>query len=526
MRAALLDDPVIFTEFKKAVALISEDVKNGSLFKELNQLQAEYLPELRKEFFLLQPFDQSELEQRMALLEEYSKKDLDSLYQVKYFYPELLQAYAIKDSDRSYVELANITPSLVEVLSLNWVAKNDDNKKIDVELTENVTFPLVLQPTPRLAKPAYRKIYFDNKQALYKDYRLEVIAKVSGAQEIVKTKVLPYYGALQSNPVPVSSLQQQALKHQQYLVVDATNATMTIKPGQWQVKESIVVPKDTVLEIGAATRLQFASNAGIISHGSLHFEGKENSLIRLEGINGGDWQGVTVLNAVAASTLSHVLIRETRGMASPGWSLTGGVTFYNSDVTIKDSIFEDSRGEDALNIVHSSFTMDNVTIRKTASDAFDADFSTGSVLGGLYQDIGLAGGGDAIDISGSNITVENTRFINIDDKSLSVGEQSTMHATGLDINGTGTGAASKDGSNLEIKSSEIHNAHVAGLMAYIKKPEFGPGRITASIIDFGDGFEKARAQKGSTIIIDNNKVETVDIDVKDMYKTVMKKGLR
>jgi hypothetical protein len=137
--------------------------------------------------------------------------------------------------------------------------------------------------------------------------------------------VLPYYGALQSNPVPVSSLQQQALKHQQYLVVDATNATMTIKPGQWQVKESIVVPKDTVLEIGAATRLQFASNAGIISHGSLHFEGKENSLIRLEGINGGDWQGVTVLNAVAASTLSHVLIRETRGMASPGWSLTGGV---------------------------------------------------------------------------------------------------------------------------------------------------------------------------------------------------------
>jgi len=321
-------------------------------------------------------------------------------------------------------------------------------------------------------------------------------------------------------------LQQQASNHNQYLVADKSTGTMTIKPGKWRVDESIVVPKDAVLKIGADTRLQFASNAGIISHGGLQFEGKEKSRVRLEGINGSSWQGVVVLNASNASTLSHVLIKETKGMVSPGWELTGGVTFYNSNVTIKDSIFEDSRGEDALNIVHSSFTLENVTIRKTASDAFDADFSTGAVLGGLYQDIGLAGGGDAIDISGSNITVENTRFVNIDDKSLSIGEQSIMQAAGVDINGTGTGAASKDGSKLKLKSSKIRNAHVAGLMAYIKKPEFGPGHITASSIDFGDDFEKARAQKRSSITIDNNEVEAVDIDVKDMYKTVMKKGLR
>ena len=95
----------------------------------------------------------------------------------------------------------------------------------------------------------------------------------------------------------------------------------------------------------------------------------------------------------------------------------------------------------------------------------------------------------------------------------------------MDINGTGTGAASKDGSNLELKASRIQNAHVAGLMAYIKKPEFGPGSITASAIDFGDGFEKARVQKGSHIKIDDREVDTVDIDVNDMYKTIMKKGL-
>lgn len=525
MRAALLDDPVIYAEFKKAVQLISEDLRNGNLLQELEQIEQTYLPSLQKEYFLLRPFDQSELVQRIDLLEAYSKENLDSVYQLKYLYPELIQAFEIKDSDGSYVELANITPSLVDVLSIKWVAKKGD-KTVDVKLTEDVTFPLLLQPTPLLSKATPRKIYFDDDQEFKKDYHLEVVARVTGAQETVKTKVASYYGALTGNPIPVSSLQQQASKHKQYLQINAKSRTMTIEPGRWKVDEMIVVPKGVVLEMSAATTLQFTASAGIISHGSLRFEGKENSRVGLEGVNGESWPGVAVLNADDTSTLSHVLIKGTKGMVSPGWSLTGGVTFYNSDVNINDSILEDSRGEDALNIIHSSFTLVNVTIRKTASDAFDADFSTGSVIGGLYEDIGLAGGGDAIDVSGSEITVENTRFINIDDKAVSVGEQSNLQASGLDIDGTGTGAASKDTSVLKLTSSKIHNARVAGLMAYIKKPEFGPGRIIASTVEFGDGFEKARVQKGSSISIDENEIETVDIDVNDMYKTVMKKGLR
>ena len=62
-------------------------------------------------------------------------------------------------------------------------------------------------------------------------------------------------------------------------------------------------------------------------------------------------------------------------------------------------------------------------------------------------------------------------------------------------------------------------------MAYIKKPEYGPGRIIASSIQFGDGFEKTRVQKESYVSIDDIEVKTVDIDVNDMYRTIMKKGL-
>ena len=524
MRSALLDDPVIYAEFKKAVQVIGEDLRNGNLLQELEQVEQTYLPSLQKEFFLLRPFDQSELVKRIELLESYSKESLDEVYQLKHLYPKLLHAFEINNTDGSYIELANITPSLIDVLSIKWVAK-EGGKTFDVKLAADVEFPLLLQPTPQLSKPAYRKISFDG-QNHKKDYRLEVVARVNGAQEAVNIKVVPYYGALPGNPIPNSSLQEQALKHKQYLDVNVSSKTMIIKPGRWKINETIIVPKGAILKMGADTTLQFTANAGVISHGSLQFTGEENNRVRLQGINDESWLGMVILNAEKTSQLSYVHIKETRGMARQGWSLTGGITFYSSDVEINDSIFEDSHGEDALNIIHAEFMMNNVTIRRTASDAFDADFATGSVLGGLYEDIGLAGGGDAIDVSGSNITVENTRFKNIDDKAVSVGEQSKLKASGLDIDGTGTGAASKDGSVLNLTASKIHNARVAGLMAYIKKPEFGPGRIIASAINFGDGFEKVRAQKESVISVDNNEIETIDLNVKDMYKTVMKKGLR
>jgi hypothetical protein len=526
MRSALLDDPGIYAEFNTAIQLISEDMKNGSLISEMNQIQSNYLPVLRKEFFFLQPYDQTELENRLALLNDYKRTDYKDLYQVSNPHPKLIQAYLLDFIDEPQIELANITPSTVDVLSINWVSNKNSRKNVSINSTSHLTFPLTLPPMPQLGKPVQNIIKIDKTPENVNDYHLEVVAKVRNTYKTERITAIPYYSALTRSPVPESSVQQQLSQHKDFLTVNTSTGTLSIKPGTWKVLTSIVVPKNSMLNISSATTLQFSKQAGIISHGALHFQGTNDSRINLEGIDAGSWQGVTVINAAGESVLSNIEIKAAKGRTESTWSLTGGVTFYKSNVTINDSLIEDSRGEDALNIIHSNFTLDNVTIKKTLSDAFDADFSTGKVSGGLYQDIGLAGGGDAIDVSGSNITAENVRFININDKAISAGERSHVLATGLDINGTGTGAASKDASKLEIKTSTIRNARVAGLMAYIKKPEYGPGKIISSEINFGDGFEKARAQKGSFISIDNKSVNETDFDVKKLYKTVMKPGLR
>lgn len=526
MRSALLDDPAIYSEFESAVKLISDDVKNGSLFEQLGQLQDELLPILRKEFYLLRPFDESELVERIKLLENYDKADLDELYKIDYAYPELVKAYEYRDDDENVLELANITPSPVDVLSIRWVNKKDDSKSFDVDFRTDVRYPFLLQPASHLSRVNFLKLSYEKDKKLKKDYRIEIKAKVSDSQDVVSTEAVSYQRVMTSNPIPTSDLQQQASIHEAYLVANGRDSTMTIKPGNWIVRQPIIVPENTVLKMSGSTVLEFAEDAAIVSRGNLHFVGSEDAPVVLKGVGDKSWPGLAVLNADKKSRLSQVQIKQTKGMTMPQWGLTGGVSFYRSDVEIESSRFEDSRGEDALNIIHSQFTLTDVDISRTASDAFDADFATGNVIGGLYKDIGLAGGGDAIDVSGSDITVENTRFENVDDKSISVGEQSKLQASGVVINGTGTGAASKDASVLKIMSSEINDARVAGLLAYIKKPEFGPGKIIAKDIHFGDGFDESRAQKGSSIKIDDEYIETIDIDVKDMYKTVMKKGLK
>ena len=258
------------------------------------------------------------------------------------------------------------------------------------------------------------------------------------------------------------------------------------------------------------------------------FSGTRDEPIVLEPLasnNKGIWQGMVVMNSPEKSAFKYVTIKNTAGINQPGWKLTGGINYYKSDVNIENCTFQDNAGEDALNIIHSRFEITDTRFINTASDAFDSDFSDGVFTNGEFINIGLLGGGDGIDVSGSNIKVIGTTFKDVSDKALSVGEASKMNVSNVNIISAGTGAASKDGSTLTISNSKISNVQTVGLMAYIKKPEYGAATISAKQISFAESVTPARAQKGSSIMIDGVSIESENINVKEMYRTIMKPGL-
>ena len=158
-----------------------------------------------------------------------------------------------------------------------------------------------------------------------------------------------------------------------------------------------------------------------------------------------------------------------------GWILTGGITFFASDITLDHAIIGNNQTEDAINVVHGNFNFINSEFENTFADAFDSDFSNGIIRDSFFHDIQ----GDAVDVSGTQADISNLNIKNIIDKGLSIGENSHVQAAGIVMDTVGIGAASKDLSSLHIIDSEIKNARYAGLAAYIKKPVYGPATITA-----------------------------------------------
>jgi hypothetical protein len=306
-----------------------------------------------------------------------------------------------------------------------------------------------------------------------------------------------------------------------FLRFDAQARTFYINSGSWHVKQPIILPEDYGLKLAGGTTLKFDKEAFLFTKGPLDFKGSKTAPITLKAAgNSVTWKGLVVLEASKSSIWSYVTVRNTAELRLKDWGLTGGVTFYKSDVVMDSGLFVGARGEDALNIVHAKFQLNNTRFKNTLSDAFDSDFSTGFVKGGSFEQIGIAGGGDGIDVSGSVVNVEGVTFEDISDKALSVGEKSFMKASRLDIDTVGIGAASKDASKLEISNTVIKGASKAGLMAYVKKPEYGPAEIRGVNLMFVDTPFAAKSQQGNTIVIDGKSVDTEDIDVNYMYRTV------
>lgn len=62
----------------------------------------------------------------------------------------------------------------------------------------------------------------------------------------------------------------------------------------------------------------------------------------------------------------------------------------------------------------------------------------------------------------------------------------------------------------------------AGLMAYVKKSEYGPAEITAKILEFNLTKQLAIAQKGSKITIDGVETISKDLNVKELYGSLVR----
>lgn len=525
----LVDDPAVFRVYQSALNELAETFESGQLFAELNERDQQELKILRTEFRLLPNYPLeyvgeriSELQSRYGTSERMpsDQQYLEASVE-RGFYPMLARLRLLEGSDSSTLEITNVIPKAAEVVSLQWVEAST-GRSVQLEAPQ-----LPLRMPARGVGSAAQHWFIDvgSIPGVPGEWSLQGTVRLAGRQWDQTETAYISYAPLKERPIPEASLEELLEQHAFVEPAEGKNA-LRIGPGAHTVESSLFVPRGYALRIEPGAKLRFATDAVMTVNGPLQVAGTEAEPVMFEGIDGGRWPGIIVMHAGERSTVDHWQVRDTSSIITSQWTLTGGINFYASDVEIRASRFLDSHGEDALNIIQSDFLIDGLTIDGTASDAFDSDFSVGTVTNSRFLNVGKAGGGDAVDVSGSQIVVTASEFRDVSDKALSVGEKSEMEASGIDMQNVGTGAASKDGSVLRLSDSKIDGASFAGFSAYIKKPEYGPARIEAANVAISNTETPALAQTGSAVIVDGVELETRDVDVDALYETIMRKGLK
>jgi hypothetical protein len=348
---------------------------------------------------------------------------------------------------------------------------------------------------------------------------VDAIVRLAGLSNEIRA---PLIGAstpddLTMGPLPASSSLAELLEKHPFLSASPDGKSLLVAPGIWDVHDDLVLPDGIALQVSAGTALRFEPGAVLLTRGPVNLMGTASEPIILGAQDAGrGWGGIVVLNAdaVAESLWTYAKVENTFGIARGGWILTGGITFFNSSIRLEHAILGNNQTEDAINVVHGKFAFIDSEFLNTFADGFDGDFAEGEITGSYFHDIQ----GDAIDVSGANVTVTDTRIERIVDKGVSVGEESVVTIQNVTMDTVGIGVASKDLSKTYVTDTTISRARFSALAAYIKKPVFGPASIEATELVILETETPAVAQVGSTILLNGQTIKTVQLDVDKLYQ--------
>ena len=431
--------------------------------------------------------------------------------------------FLVSRGNKTYIEVDNIVPYEFTVSKI--IMSNADKNFI-----KTLTLPVPIHIPAKIKDKIYNTVNIDMSEYVSSDLHTYALLLESKIDPTVMYKVnaKPYFSKMSKHPIPNKSL-ASLLKLHPYLTLNKTEKVLSIQTGNHYVADNIIVPAGYTLKIPPAVILTFSPKAYILSFGNLISVGTKSSPVIMQSSNSEKkWHGViSIGNGSQTTQLKNTIIKNTSSLQTENWSLTGGITIYkNKYVDIDSCTFTNNSSEDFINIIHSNFSIKNTKIQSAISDAFDADFSDGEISHSSFVDIGAIGGGDAVDISGSNLSIQSTTFANVDDKAISVGEGSVLHGDYLTIIDSGTGIASKDGSKVYINNSTIEKSSIAGVMSYVKKSEYGPSFMDMNNITFKNNNFNSLAQIGSKIIIDGKVDKTINLNVDALYDSIMKSGLK
>lgn len=422
-----------------------------------------------------------------------------------------LRTFTVYDGEKTRLEIKNLTIHPIVITQVEYRA--DSGGRIPASI-ESFTLPSYQQGSGA----HIRTIGLEPPEQFPKDVMV-VVSYRFDTRELEQTADFQYrdhFSGLRND------FETRAASISPAIMVDRKSRSILFPPGAYTISESYELGVGWSMTLMPGVTLNLAQGALIKLRGPLYALGtaKEPIKVTIESRPDyrfmGAWGGLLISRSEERSVVTHTdfVGRSSFELSNRQdyYGMTGCVSFYESDIRMERSRFLRLQCEDALNIVRSRFTLDKVEIRAARADAFDSDFSEGVVRNSSF----ISSGNDGVDISGTTLELEDSRFHSIGDKAISVGEHSTLTAQGVTVDGASTGIASKDLSRAVVERSMFRNIRGTVLMTYIKKVEYGPAAIECFACTTEDVGALSANQAGSEIMLDGVRLPVADFSRSQM----------
>ena len=389
-------------------------------------------------------------------------------------------------------------------LKIKEIKNGDESLKISksglILLPQKKTL-MGLHPSSFISKPLILNTNFSNFKK-----PVSIVAEVLGETKKFKSHmILPNYSSLIN---PLIETQSKNLPKG----IEKVGKNCFIKSySNLTISNSITL--NCNLHISEGSNLFFSNKSYLIIKGTLNINGTVDQPVIMTSGDSQDWRGLYVIGGGSASKLTNLKISNVSQLSDGMLKLTGALTFYNTNLSIKGLFISKITAEDALNIVNSKFNISNIDIRNTKSDAIDFDFSKGTVHNSSFKKIG----GDALDFSGSKVELEKINISVVKDKALSIGEKTFLEGNNLNVKNASVGIATKDGSIANIKKVTFISSKHYDLMTYNKKKFYSPPKMYVKNPANCDFIHSRSAD--SLLYCNDNLLSAKIEDIEKLYKS-------
>ncbi len=517
---AMLNDPIIRSHYDVAKQTLIERI-NQNLIPELQAYEQTLLNKLHGDSPLLAPFDLTVMKtQVMCWQSDYQGAGCQNIGQFDASLHQHMQDYAghanwdilARFNSRSgtgVLKLVNNDKEPLHLKSITGLNRYEDRSELE---EVNADFPRVLNPgeTLDINLPA---------DIVAVDLRAALASKKIATFQF-KKDIAPLHFIPRPQPLNASLMGQ-------YPFIEVNEGHWFVKPGTWQINDFLVTPDNTELVLPAGAHLEFATKAGLMVFGHLTVKGTaDNPASLTKQVSSRKWSGLSVFSNEYSpkSVVRHLNISYSSNPKLGLWQPRGATYFVKTPVLLEDIHISENQSEDGLNIINGDIEINRMLITNALSDAFDCDFCVGTVNDSEFRSIGFRSGGDGIDVSGSKLTLNNVSFNGVRDKAISGGERSHLIVNTARFNNVNFGLVAKDDTKITATNITAENVKHHALMSYSKKPIFGGAILDVSQFDCLDTQceNKITVETGSVLTINGTAIDSQDLDVKGLYRTIMK----